>query len=246
MQESFLFVIVVDIMIHFHIISLFPESIAPYLNSSMLGRAQKDGYIKIDYYNPRDFSLHKSKSVDDKPYGGGPGMVLEAPSYLAAVNRAVKGKKNVEYIFFTPSGEQFNTEYAKKLACMDAVNGKKLQHTVKSFVGIASKEKHIVLLCAHYEGLDARVPEIQRAQHLSVGPFVLTGGELPAAIVIDSTARQIDGVLGTAESREEERNASNAVYTRPEVIKYKGKEYGVPEVLLSGHHAKIEEWRKLH
>lgn len=233
-------------MIHFHIISLFPESIAPYLEGSMLGRAQKDGYIKVSYYNPRDFSEHKSRSVDDKPYGGGPGMVLEAPSYLAAVSKAVKGKKNVEYIFFTPSGEQFTNKTAKELADIAKVNGKKTKNSLKSLIGIATKEKNIVLLCAHYEGLDARVPQILKARHISIGPFVLTGGELPAAIIIDATARQVEGVLGKGESREEERTASSEVYTRPDVLKYKGKEYAVPEVLLCGNHAKIEEWRKMH
>ena len=233
-------------MIHFHIISLFPESIVPYLGSSILGRAQKDGYFAVHYYNPRDFSKHKNKSVDDKPYGGGPGMVLEAPSYIAAIESAVKGKKNSEYIFFTPSGEQFTNDIAKELADIGQVHGKKTRHSFKSLIGMAQKEKHIVLMCAHYEGLDARVPEIFHARHISVGPFVITGGELAAATVIDATVRQIDGVLGKKESREEERIASSAVYTRPEVLTYKGKEYKVPEVLLSGNHAKIEQWRKEH
>jgi len=193
----------------------------------MLGRAQKDSKIKVSYYNPRDFSKHKSKSVDDKPYGGGPGMVLEAPSYLAAARKAIGSKQNVEVIFFTPSGEQFTQSYAKKLA--------KLKK--------ATRTKHIVLLCAHYEGLDARVPSILKAEYVSVGPFVLTGGELPAAIVIDATARHIAGVLGKAESIEDQRNTSPEVYTRPEVLKYKAQEYTVPEVLLSGHHKNIEQWR---
>ncbi len=214
-------------MLHFHIISLFPESVAPYLESSMLGRAQRNKQIKISYYNPRDFSMHKSKSVDDKPYGGGPGMVLEAPSYLAAARKAIGSKKNVDVIFFSPSGEQFTQDHAKKLA------------KVKR----GTRVKHIVLLSAHYEGLDARVPKILKAKHVSIGPFVLTGGELPAAIMIDAISRQVEGVLGKVESLEDERNASPEVYTRPEVLKYKGKEYRVPEVLLSGDHRKIEQWR---
>ena len=227
-------------MIHFHIISLFPESITLYMESSMLGRAQKDGHIKVSYYNPRDYSKHKSKSVDDKPYGGGPGMVLEAPSYLLAVRKAVGAKKNVEVIFFTPSGEQFTQSHAKEFADMQMFGGKKTK--------IKMRNKHIVFLCAHYEGLDARVPKILNARHISIGPFVLTGGELPAAIIIDATARQVEGVLGTGQSREEERcgAASSEVYTRPDIIKHKDKEYAVPEVLLSGNHAKIEEWRRSH
>ncbi len=231
-------------MIHFHIISLFPQSIAPYLESSMLGRAQKDGYIKIDYYNPRDFSAHKSKSVDDKPYGGGPGMVLEALSYLLAIESAIGKSKNVEYIFFTPSGEQFTNAFAQELADSSKINGSRIKKTLIESVLKREADKHIVLLCAHYEGLDARVPEALNARHISVGPYVLTGGELPAAIVIDATVRHIDGVLGNQESVEEARNASSEVYTRPEIIKWKGKEYKVPEVLLSGHHEKIEQWRK--
>lgn len=222
-------------MLHFHIITLFPQSIEPYLSGSMLGRAQKEKKIKISYYNPRDYSEHKSRSVDDKPYGGGPGMVLEAPSYLEAVKKAIGSKQNVEVIFFTPSGEQFTQSYARELANMQICRGNRVKTKIRN--------KHIVLLCAHYEGLDARVPEILDAKHVSIGPFVLTGGELPAAIVIDASARHVDGVLGKSESIEEERNASPEVYTRPEILKYKGKEYKVPEVLLSGHHKNIEEWR---
>ncbi len=206
----------------------------------MLGRAQKDKKIKISYYNPRDFSKHKSKRVDDKPYGGGPGMVLEAPSYLAAAKKAIGNKQNVEVIFFTPSGEQFTQTHARELADTQIISGKKQKTKVRN--------KHIVLLCAHYEGLDARVPQALKARHVSVGPFVLTGGELPAAIVVDATSRQVEGVLGKSESLEDERDggASSEVYTRPEVLKYKGKEYTVPKVLLSGHHGKIEQWRKSH
>jgi tRNA (guanine37-N1)-methyltransferase len=221
-------------MIHFHIISLFPESVRPYLESSMLGRAQADKMIKVSYYNPRDFTKSKHKRVDDKPYGGGPGMVLEAPSYLAAASKAIGKKSNVEVIFFTPSGEQFTNQIARELTSVPKAKGLRLRKSTK----------HIVLLCAHYEGLDARVPQALGARHISVGPFVLTGGELPAAIVIDATARHIEGVLGSADSIEEARNASPEVYTRPETLKYKGKEYKVPEVLLSGHHSKIEQWRK--
>ncbi len=231
-------------MIYFHIISLFPESIAPYLESSILARAQKDNYIKIDYYNPRDYSRHKSKSVDDKPYGGGPGMVLEAPSYLLAVENAINKHKNVEYIFFTPSGEQFTNKIAKELADINILNGKEIRKSLINKVFKKVGDKHIVLLCAHYEGLDARVPKALNARHISIGPYVLTGGELPAAIVIDATVRHINGVLGNQQSVEEARNASSEVYTRPETIKWKGKEYKVPEVLLSGHHERIEQWRK--
>lgn len=210
-------------MIHFHIITLFPESIKPYLEASMLGRAQADGKLLVSYYNPRDYTSDKHKRVDRKPYGGGPGMVLEAESVLKAVQHALGRKKSAEVIFFSPSGKQFDTKMAKTLA---------------------ATKRHVVFICGHYEGVDARVPEILKATPVSAGPFVLTGGELPAALVIDATARYIKGVLGKEESREDERTASSEVYTRPEVLTHKGKKYAVPAVLLSGDHKKIEAWRK--
>ena len=216
-------------MLHFHIITLFPESIEPYTSGSMLGRAQKNKKIKISYYNPRDFTNSKSKSVDSKPYGGGPGMVLEAESFLKAADKAIGRKKNVEVVFFSPSGKQFDSSVAKKIA--EGSNCK-------------NKVRHIVLLCGHYEGVDARVVKILKAKHMSVGPYVLTGGELPACIVIDAVSRYVPGVLGALESLEEERIASPEVYTRPEVLVWKKKKYKVPKVLLSGHHANIEVWKQ--
>ncbi|PCH91683.1 tRNA (guanosine(37)-N1)-methyltransferase TrmD [Candidatus Kaiserbacteria bacterium] len=212
-------------MIHFHLITLFPESIEAYFNASMLKRAQRDGKIKVSYYNPRDFTKDKHKRIDQKPYGGGPGMVLEAESVLKAASKAIgrKNIKDVEVIFFTPSGKQFEQ---------------------KDAVRLAAKKKHVVFLCGHYEGIDARAVKILKAKAVSVGPFVLTGGELPAAIVADAVTRNIPGVLGNACSLEDTRVASPEVYTRPEVLKWKGKNYRVPKILLSGHHAKIEEWKK--
>lgn len=212
-------------MTHFHIITLFPESIEGYFNASMLKRAQKDKKIKVSFYNPREFTKDKHKRVDQKPYGGGPGMVLEAESVLKAAQKAIgkKDSKDLEVIFFSPSGKQFEQKDAKRLA---------------------QKKKHIVFLCGHYEGIDARAVKILKAKKVSIGPYVLTGGELPAAIVADAITRNIEGVLGNAESLEDTRVASPEVYTRPEVLKWKGKNYKVPKVLLSGHHAKIEEWKK--
>lgn len=209
-------------MIHFHIITLFPESIECYFKASMLKRAQQDKKIKVSFYNPRDFTKDKHKRVDQKPYGGGPGMVLEAESMLRAAERAIGRKKDVEVIFFSPSGTQFEQKDAKKLAA----------------------KKHIVFLCGHYEGVDARVVKILKAKKVSVGPFVLTGGELPAALVADAITRHVPGVLGCADSLEESRTASPEVYTRPEVLEWKGKKYRVPKVLVSGHHKKIEEWKR--
>ncbi|MEK7628021.1 MAG: tRNA (guanosine(37)-N1)-methyltransferase TrmD [Patescibacteria group bacterium] len=208
-------------MIHFHIVTLFPESIEPYLSASILGRAQEKKLIKVSFYNPRDYTDDKWQRVDRKPYGGGPGMVLSAEPFLRAVSAALKGRKG-EIVFFSPSGEQFEQSAAKKLA----------------------QKKHIVFIAGHYEGVDARVQKILKAKLVSVGPYVLTGGELPAATMIDAIARNISGVLGKEESREDERVASPEVYTRPEILVWKKKKYKVPPVLLSGNHAKIEEWKK--
>ena len=208
---------------HFHIITLFPESIEAYMNSSIIGRARKDKRITITFYNPRDFTRDKHKRVDRKPYGGGPGMVLEAGSILKAAEKALKGKRKTLVIFFSPRGDLFTNTHAR---------------------AYAKKYKHIVFLCGHYEGIDARVVRVLKAKRVSIGPYVLTGGELPAAVLIDAISRQIPGVLGTFESLEEERVSGSEVYTRPEVLVHKKRKYRVPKVLLSGHHKKIEEWKK--
>jgi len=208
-------------MTHFHIITLFPEAIKPYLDASILGRAQESKKIAISYYNPRDYTEDKWARVDRKPYGGGPGMVLWVEPMLKACAKAIGRKKDVEVLFFSPTGAQFDSGMAKKL----------------------SSKKHVVLISGRYEGVDARVAQILKAKPVSVGPYVLTGGELPAATIIDATARYIEGVLGNDVSREDERVASPDVYTRPEVFEWKGKKYKVPPVLLSGHRAKQEEWR---
>jgi tRNA (guanine37-N1)-methyltransferase len=208
-------------MIHFHIISLFPESIEPYLKSSIIGRAQKAKKIKVSFYDPKKFTRDKYGRVDRRPYGGGPGMVLEPDAILRAVQKAA-GKNKAEVIFFSTDGKQFDERMAHKL----------------------SKKKDIVFICGHYEGVDARVQKILKAKKVSVGPYVLTGGELPAATLIDVISRFVSGVLGKAESLEASRVSSPEAYTRPEVLVWKGKKYRVPKVLLTGHHAKIEEWKK--
>lgn len=220
--------------IHFHIITLFPESIRPYLDSSILGKAQERRTIKISYYDPKDF-LRASKRlqderVDRRPYGGGPGMVLRPEPILRAIDKATGMKKNVTVIFFSTDGEPFTEAIAKKLA--------------RPKYGSQTAVSHIVLVCGHYEGVDARVQKILKAKKVSVGPYVLTGGELPAATVIDAIARFVPGVLGKAESLEASRVSSPEVYTRPEVLSWKGKNYKVPAVLLSGHHAAIEKWKR--
>ena len=209
-------------MINFHVITLFPDSLKSYLESSIVGRAIQDTKIRVTFYNPRDFTNDKFRRVDQRPYGGGPGMVLEAESILKAVQKAI-GKKKAEIYFFDRSGKQFTNTDARN---------------------VAKARKDIVLICGRYEGVDARVQKILRAKKISVGPYTLTGGELPAMIVIDAISRQVKGVLGTFESVEEERVSSSEVYTRPEVLSWKGKKYRVPKVLLSGNHALINVWRK--
>lgn len=221
--------------IHFHIITLFPDSIRAYLDTSILGRAQKEDLIRISYYNPRDYSVDKWKRVDKRPYGGGPGMVLEAESLLKAAADAVGKKKSVEKIFFTPAGGVFDSAMAKGL----------------------TKKKDILFICGRYEGVDTRVQKILKAKKVSTGPYILTGGELPAATMIDAIARYIPGVLGDMNSLEDMRKtthkakgeqeeviAGSEFYTKPEVLAWKGKKYRVPKVLLSGNHKKIEAWRK--
>ncbi len=209
-------------MTHFHIISLFPESIEPYLTSSILGRALEKKLIKISYYDPKKYAVGKHKRVDQRPYGGGPGMVLEPQAMLRAADKALKNKRGVERIFFATDGEVFSEEMAQKLA----------------------KKKDILLICGRYEGVDARVPRILKAKSVTVGPYVLTGGELPAATMVDAIARFIPGVLGKIESLERSRVSSPEVYTRPDVLLWKKKKYVVPSVLKKGNHAQIDAWKK--
>lgn len=198
--------------------------LSSYLNESILKRAQEKKLIKFKVLNPRDFTTDKHHRADDRPYGGGPGMVMYAEPILKAVAKA-KGKGKAKIFILSPRGKQFTNEVAKK---------------------IADKNEHIVLICGRYEGIDSRVKKILKAEEISVGPFVVTGGELPAMIMIDSISRQIKGVLGRGDSVEEERVSSGEMYTRPEILKFKGKNYKVPKVFLSGHHKNIEEHRKSH
>lgn len=214
---------------NYHIITLFPQSLDSYLNESILKRAIEDKKIKVTFYNPRDFTKGTSyadRRVDDKPYGGGPGMVIEALPVIKAIAKAAgkkSAKKKIKIIWFTPAGKQFDTAQGKE---------------------IAKKYTDIIFICGRYEGIDARVKKAFKVEEVSVGPFVLTGGELPAMILIDTISRQIKGVLGDHASLEESRIASPDVYTRPEVVEYKGKKYRVPKILLSGNHKLIDEWRK--
>ena len=205
----------------FHLISLFPEAFSSYIKESIIGRAIADNYIDIKNYNPRNFTKDKHKRIDRIPYGGGPGMVIEALPVISAINEA-KGKTKAKIIWLSPSGKQFDTKDAEKL----------------------SKEKNIIFVCGRYEGIDDRVRNVFRTENYSVGPYTLTGGELPALIMMDSISRQIPGVLGNESSVEEKRISSPEVYTRPEALTYKKKTYKVPEVLLSGNHKEIEKWKQ--
>lgn len=208
---------------NFHIITLFPESMESYIKSSIIKRAIEDKKISVKFYNPRDFTDNKYKRVDQKPYGGGPGMVIQAEPVIKAISKA-KGRKTRAKIYFTsPGGKKFTTDIAKKSA--------------KNY-------KDIIIVCGRYEGVDARVKKIFKMEEISIGDYVLTGGELPALVMMDSISRQVKGVLGNELSREEDRISSKDVYTRPESFKYKKKNYKVPKVLLTGNHKDIDEWRK--
>ncbi|OHA92177.1 MAG: tRNA (guanosine(37)-N1)-methyltransferase TrmD [Candidatus Zambryskibacteria bacterium RIFCSPLOWO2_02_FULL_51_21] len=207
---------------HFHVITLFPKAFDSYLGESILKRAIEDKKIKVTFYNPRDFVENKWKRVDRPPYGGGPGLVIEALPVIKAIEKALKRTKKAKIIWLSPNKKQFTNEYAHK----------------------AAKLKHLVIVCGRYEGIDARVKKVFKMEEVSVGPYVLTGGELPAMVIMDTVSRQVPGVLGNIDSLEERRVASSDAYTRPEVFKYKNKSYKVPKILLSGHRAKIEEWKK--
>jgi tRNA (guanine37-N1)-methyltransferase len=204
----------------FHVITLFPEVVDAYTNASILGRAQTEKKLSVKTYHLRNYVTNKWGKADERPYGGGPGMVLQAEPVIRAVDK-IRGKKKVKVILTSAGGKPLTNAYAKKL----------------------SKEKDVIIVCGRYEGLDARAKKILKAEEVSVGPYILTGGEVPALAIIDATARQIPGVLGKFKSLEESRVASHDVYTRPEVLVYKGKRYRVPKVLLSGHQAKIEVWK---
>jgi tRNA (guanine37-N1)-methyltransferase len=207
--------------IRFEVVTLFPEALSSYLNASILKRAIEDGYVKVDTKNPRDYTEDPNRRVDRKPYGGGPGMVLEAIPVAKAIAAATKGKPKAKIVWFSPSGVPFTNELAKKYAAA----------------------KDVVFVCGRYEGIDARVKEMFKVEEVSVGPYVLSGGELPALTVIDAVIRHVPGILGDDLSVEESRVASADAYTRPASVKWKGKNYAVPEILLSGHHAKIDRYR---
>lgn len=206
------------------IITIFPEAITPYANASILGRARKSGRLSISCYNPRDYTKDKHKKVDGRPYGGGPGMVMQAEPILAAVRAARKNMPRAKVIILSPRGAQFTKDRARALA----------------------RRKNLVLIAGRYEGIDARVKKVLRAEELSIGPYIISGGELPALVVAEAVARHVPGVLGRGESIEEERVAGGEVYTRPPELRWAGRTFRVPKTLISGHHRAIEEYRRRH
>lgn len=216
----------------FHLVTLFQEACDAYLSASIIGRARKEKKIVVKYQNPRDFIAGPAgsyKKVDDRPYGGGPGMVMTALPVIRAVSRACRGtgKKKKIIIWFSPSAKQFTNKDADALA----------------------KYTDVVLVCGRYEGIDDRAKKILKTiatvKEFAVGEAVYTGGEVPALAIVDAVTRRLPGVLGKDASVEERRIASSAVYTRPETILYKKKKYRVPRVLQTGHHAKIDAWRRV-
>ena len=200
-------------------VTLFPDMFAPVMDASILGRAKAAGLVSWSCVNPRDFSLDKHRKVDDRPFGGGPGMVLMAEPLEKAI-KSVK-KKGSKVVFLSPQGERFDDKKASRLA----------------------KEKHLVLVCGHYEGVDERAMALFD-EELSIGDYVLTGGELPAMVLADAVTRKLPGVLKKEDAATSESCAAGLLdfpqYTRPRV--WRGRE--VPEVLFSGDHARIAEWRQ--
>ena len=208
-------------MMKFYILTLFPEIFDYMTKQSIIGRAQAGGYISVEALNIRDYTKDKHRHVDDYPYGGGAGMVMQAEPICEAYDALCERVgKRLRLIYMSPQGKVFNQKTAKELALSE----------------------EIVLLCGHYEGIDERAIEITQAESISVGDYVLTGGELPALTVIDCVSRMVPGVLSSSSTDFEtfEKDLLEyPQYTRPEVY----RELHVPEVLLSGHHKNISEWR---
>lgn len=206
----------------FYVLTLFPEMIDAALSHSIIGRAVNEGIINVEAVNIRDFSKDKHRHVDDYPYGGGAGMVMQPQPIYDAYKSIEEKSGKARVVYMSPQGKRFNQKIAEEL----------------------SKEESIILLCGHYEGVDERIIEEIVTDEISIGDFVLTGGELAAAAIIDAVSRLVPGVLNKEESHEIESFSDGLLeypqYTRPPV--FMGRE--VPEVLLSGHHANIDKWRR--
>lgn len=209
-------------MKQYFILTLFPEMVEQTLSHSIMGRAQKDGLISIKAVNIRDYTLNKQKHVDDYPYGGGAGMLMQGQPIYDAYQSIMPQAAGARVVYLTPQGRTFTQSIAEELA----------------------REESLVFLCGHYEGIDERLIEEIVTDELSIGDFVLTGGELAAAAVIDAVSRLTPGVLGKEESFVDESFSDGLLeypqYTRPPV--FMGRE--VPEVLLSGHHENVAKWRR--
>ncbi len=211
---------------NFHILTLFPDMVMNGLNTSIIGRAVNAGLLSIEAVNIRDYAFNKHQSVDDYPYGGGAGMLMQAePVYLAyeaVAERIRKQGEKPRVVYLSPQGNVFDQKMAEEL----------------------SQEEDLILLCGHYEGIDERVLEEIVTDYVSIGDYVLTGGELPAMVMVDALSRLVPGVLHNDVSAEFESFQDNLLeypqYSRPE--EWHGKK--VPSVLLSGHHANIEKWRR--
>jgi tRNA (guanine37-N1)-methyltransferase len=208
--------------LRFDVLSLFPETVSEACNFSIIKRAINEKIIEVNTVNPRDYTLDKHKKVDDTPYGGGAGMLLSCQPYLDALKSVVK-KNNSKTIIMSPQGKTFN------------------QQTAIDF----SQKEQLIIICGHYEGFDERIIELSGAEEISIGDFVLTGGEFPALCIIDSVTRLLKGVLGDEESAEYDSHYDGLLehphYTKPR--EYDGLQ--VPEILLNGNHEKIKEWRRL-
>jgi tRNA (guanine37-N1)-methyltransferase len=229
----------------FDIITIFPKAFESYLNASMMKRAQVKKLVVLRVHDLRKFTRDKHKKVDDRPYGGGPGMVLKAEPIIKVIESLLKPKsksqipnhkRRIKIILFSAGGKQF---------------------TAKTAADFAKKYDRIIMIAGHYEGVDERLKKVVsdfaclpvgmgfRISDLSIGPYVLTGGELPAMVLVDAVSRHIPGFLGKEASLEENRYGIGVpVYTRPEVFVHKKKKYQVPKLLLSGNHAIIEKWRR--
>lgn len=204
----------------FDVITLFPELIEQYCSFSIMSRALKNKVIELNTVNPRDFTLDKHRHVDDTPYGGGAGMVLMCEPFFKAYE-SIEKLPNSQAIMLTPQGQTFNHKMSVEL----------------------SKKSQLILLCGHYEGFDERIRQSLDVLEVSIGDFVLTGGELASLCLIDSISRNIEGALGKIESADYDSFSNGLLeypqYTRP--VEYRG--IRVPDILLSGHHGEIEKWR---
>ncbi len=206
----------------FDIFTLFPEVFQPYIEASMIKRARRNNLLEIDLHNIRNWTTDRHHTTDDTPYGGGGGMVMKPEPVFAAVESVLGEKSNIPVILMTPQGRLFNQQIARELSTIPRV----------------------ALLCGHYEGLDERVREHLVTDEISIGDYVLTGGELPALVILDAISRHLPGVLGDPTGTEDDSHASGLLeyphYTRPPIF----RDWSVPEILLSGNHAAIEKWRK--